>query len=735
MKKIAGFVYDHAKLVIVFVILLNLVSLASFFRFNLDADFLSFFSEGNPKADEYHALNEKYDSGEMISLLIESDASLLEQQSLLDIYDLEQSVSGIEGVTLVQTFIPTTMPSAAGTQSIDASVIENNYQAVSTFIADKYFMTGQFLNEDHTSAIVAVNLAVDADSEQIIEALKDLSATGPVSFSLAGNPVIKDTIWSYLVTILLILPPCALILVFLVFFFILRNIRLTILSIIPAGFAALWTFGTIFWSGRELNLLTVLTPLFILVMGSAYGLHYVSHFLDNMGRHKDRRELTVDTLSMVGKPIFLATITTMAGFGSLVWTDIIPMRSMGIFVTIGIAYAGFIALFFLPAVVSRLKLPEKPNRSGSTWLNTLVLKASGYRWPVIIVFAAIIVVSAVAIPGLTVDSDQLAYFKENSEIRQTSAKIEKDFGSAVPLTAEIAAPLGQAAITDADYAGRVLTLEREMEQLPGVKSVFSPFDMISAINYMMTGQSTYPTSPQIIQTMLSQVGSGDLSSWVSSDGIKVVIKTASLSSDDIATIESFVDQHDEFTIVTGMPVLSSELNKMVVRSQFQSLGLAMVLIFIMLWISLRKITAALSGIVPIAITIVAILGMLSLTDFNLNMMTANLSAIAIGVGVDYSIHLLSSVYYYRSRGSGKQESITEALTSVSRPVLANAFGLAIGFSAMFFSPLRIHIQAASVMWVAMVVSSMAALLLVPQFYGRKRQKAPMDRDKSRPASA
>jgi predicted RND superfamily exporter protein len=55
-------------------------------------------------------------------------------------------------------------------------------------------------------------------------------------------------------------------------------------------------------------------------------------------------------------------------------------------------------------------------------------------------------------------------------------------------------------------------------------------------------------------------------------------------------------------------------------------------------------------------------------------------------------------------------------------VLANAFGLAIGLSALFFSPLRIHMQAASVMWVAMVVSSLAALLLVPMFYSGGRQK-------------
>jgi len=101
-------------------------------------------------------------------------------------------------------------------------------------------------------------------------------------------------------------------------------------------------------------------------------------------------------------------------------------------------------------------------------------------------------------------------------------------------------------------------------------------------------------------------------------------------------------------------------------------------------------------------------------------LTANLSAIAVGVGVDYSIHLISGIYYFRKRGMGRRESVDAALSSVSRPVLANAFGLAIGLSVLFFSPLRIHMQVASVMWVAMMVSSMAALLLIPIFYSWAR---------------
>ncbi len=723
MKKIAGFVYDHSRLIIAFVVIINLVSLASLFRFNLDTDFLAFFSKGNPKAEEYNRLNDKYQSGEAISVLIEQDVSLLEKENLLDVFRLQKEMEAIDGVALVQSFIPPELMADGIIATVDEAYIEGQYDTLRDFIENEYFLTGQFLAGDSRNAILIASLGLDAPAGKVLDSLGELAEDSPLNISLAGNEVIKDTIWSYLIRILCILPPCAMCLILLVFYLILRSRRLTILAIIPAGLAALWTFGTLFWSGQELNLVSVLSPLFIIVIGSAYGLHYVSHFLDNINKYPDRRQLTVATLGMVGTPIFLATITTMAGFASLTWTEVVPMRHMGIFVTLGIGYAGFMALFFLPAVLSRIKIPVYNAGTQDSRLNKFVLKASRQRILVPVIFAAIVTVSAIYIPGLQVVSDQLMFFKEDSEIRQTFARMEEHFGGAIPLTGEIAAPQGQESLFDNEYANRVLETERQLENVPGIKNAFSIFDLLIGINRMATGEDAYPDNPTFTRIMLSQISSDELGTWVSADGFRMLVRTEGLTSGDIDNLEEFVaENHDIIPVITGMPVLFDEMNNLVVKSQVQSLALALALIFIMLWLTLRRITAALAGLLPIAITICAILGMLVMTDFHLNIMTANLSAIAIGVGVDYSIHLISSIYYYRRNGMDRQESVSAALATVSRPVLANALGLAIGFSALFFSPLRIHSQAASVMWIAMVVSSMAALLLVPIFYSRGRRK-------------
>ncbi|MFC1865545.1 RND family transporter [Chloroflexota bacterium] len=718
MKRIADFTYDHAKLIIILVVVINIIAMASFYRFNLDTDFLSFFNEGNPRAEEYNQLNQKYQSGESINILLEDQESLLTQENLIAVFNLQQQIDEIDGVSMVRGFIPPEIVIEDGIFTVDGAFINANHQLLVDFIENKYFFTRQFLIPSNLSGMLAASLEADAVGRDVVKSLESVvECDEGLTISLAGNAVVRNTLKNYLLRVLLFLPPCAITLVLLIFYCFLRKFKFTIMAMIPAGLAALWTFGSIFWSGQELNIASVISPMFIIVMGAADGLHYLSHFKDNMAKYPDRRQLMQSTLEMVGMPIFLTTITTMAGFASLVWTDVIPMRHMGIFVALGIGYAGLLSLFFLPALLSRVKLPEAKPEVKRERLTQLVLKVSRQRLLIVIIFTAVIVASAVFIPRLEVVSNQLMFFKKDSEIRQTFAKVEASFGGALPLIGELITDDSEASLIDYQYANRVLALERELESLSGIDSTFSVFDLIKGLNKMATGSDSYPQSPLVAQTLLAQIEEEEKATWISDYGFRVIIKTKGLNSGDVAMLDDFVAENQDIVqFITGMPVLFDEMNQLVVQSQTQSLALALVLIFIMLWLTLRNIGAALVGLLPVAITILAIMGMLAVTSFNLNIMTATLSAIAIGVGVDYSIHLISGIFYFQRKGKSQADSVDSALKTVSGPVLTNAFGLAIGLSALFFSPLLIHTHVASVMWVAMVVSSIAALFLIPIFY-------------------
>ena len=716
MDRIASFAYGKSRLIIVVVALINLAALASFTRFDMDTDFLNFFTSGNPRAQEYERLNEEYQAGETVVVLIEQDDSLLNEQHLEDILQLQEYIEGLAGISRVQSFIPDEILVEGIVFDVDRKFIAHHADILEDFIRDNV-LTRQLLSADESIGSLVVTLEADAPAAEVLESLEQIAEThGTLNLFLAGNEVIKSTIWDYLLRILLILPPCAIILVLLIFSAVLKHRRLAVLAMIPAGLGALWTVGTILWSGEEFNLLTVLSPVFVVVIGAADGLHYVSHLLDNLPRCSDRRQLTVETMRLVGMPMFLTTITTMAGFASLTWSEVAPMRQMGIFISLGVGYAGLLSLSFLPAVLSRAKLPEAPRQARSDGPARLVLEISRHRAAVVLAFAAIVVVSALQIPRLQVVSNQLMFFKQDSEITRIFDKVEEHFGGALPLTGDIAASRGLLTLRDYRYAEDILDAERELERLPGIGSAVSLFDIVASLAGSASAGEGYPENPAVVDSILRQMDDEDLETWYSDDGLRMVIRTEDLGAVDIDLLDSFVARHPGIRGITGMPVLFDEMNKLVVRSQVRSLGLAFVLIFLMLLFTIRRLRAALVALIPIAITVVAIMGMLGISKFELNTVTAIMSAISIGVGVDYSIHLVSGIYYFRERGHRGGESVDLALRTVARPVLANAFGLAIGLSVLFLSPLRIHLQVAAVMWVAMVVSSLGALLLVPYFY-------------------
>ena len=198
MQKIARFVYARARLVIILVAILNIAALISLFRFQLDTDFLSFFTADNPKAVEYDRLQEKYGGGEAISVLIEQENSLLEEEALRKVYRLQQEIEALDGVSLVESFIPTDIPVGGQVFQVDERFIARHADILAEFIEDKYFLTDQFLATDNSKAVIIVNLEHEANHGEVVASLKGIVQDETEwTLSLAGNEIIGDTLWYY----------------------------------------------------------------------------------------------------------------------------------------------------------------------------------------------------------------------------------------------------------------------------------------------------------------------------------------------------------------------------------------------------------------------------------------------------------------------------------------------------------------------------------------------------------
>ncbi len=717
MDRFVDFIHSKGRVILVLVVLLNLASLVSLFRISIETHVTEFFVEDNEVYAEYEALTEKYNIAGSIAILIEDDESLLSEENLISILDLQLMAKQLAGVREAQGFLPNEVVLANHSFDVDESFVHKHYDDLEDYIRERYIPATEFLSSDESTAIIALTLEDGADADALVDMLKAILARyDNLTLSLTGDAVIADTLYWYLIRILFILPPAAASLVLLVFYLMLRSRRLAVLSILPAGLAALWTVGTIFAQGESVNIVTAVSPIFIVVMGSAYGLHYVTHFMAKAGQHRDRRELTAETMKMVAKPIVLTALTTIAGFASLLWSDLVPTRQMGMYVPLGIAYAAFLSLVFLPVLLTRIQLPTDRDLPEQGSVIGLFVNLPNHRRAIIAAAIVVLALSAYNLPDLKVVSDPLLFFKEDSSIRQTFNTVEDTFGGALLLMGEIPAERGLKTLRDHEYAEDVLQMERDLERVPGILKAQSLFDTVQGASAGMSGQPGYPQSPNTVSLILQRIDDGDIESWYSDDGLRLVARTNDLTSEDVALLKEFQTQHPELRILSGTPILYDELNRLIVDSQVKSLGLALLLVFLMLVIFLRELRASIIALLPIAITIVAIMGALALTGYNLNLVTATLSAVAVGVGVDYAIHLISGIQYFSRQGMQVHQAVEAALSTVSKPILANAFGLATGVSVMFFSPLHIHTQIATVLWVAMTVSSLGALTIIPLFY-------------------
>ena len=525
-----------------------------------------------------------------------------------------------------------------------------------------------------------------------------------IEVTLSGNPVVFATVLDVLSLFLLIIPPIVIFLLVATFYATIGDLRLSVLAIFPAVLGSLWTFGLIFGLGREVDIVTVIVPIFVIVMGSADGLHFVTHFQEETGA--DTVSRVRSALQEVGTPMILTTISTAAGFLSLLITDVQPIRQLGIFTAVGIVFAGIISFFALPALISRIQVEPKHHRALlgprlTRGLKTLVRT----RTPAIVLTGAILIFAAIFVPRLEVDSDQLFFFKDNDPIRQAFEKTEELFGGATPLVGEFvfdpsAGPEQLAEIRAASDA---------LEQQSGIREVFSIADLADAL----------PTEQ--LQAILNEQVALPVGDLVSEDGLRFLVFPADFTTDDLQSWLAFADESDQIRVLTGMPIVWDEIARLVLQAQVGSVIVAYILVAVMLAVAYRRLWETIVSLVPITLTILAVLGFVAASGIQLNLLTAVISSIVIGVGIDYSIHYIAAIDYARPAGDGY---VLRAIDRAGRPIVANALGIAIALSALWLSPLKIHSQVSMIMWVAMITAALTALLVIPAMLPRAGVRDP-----------
>lgn len=703
MNRIARIIVEHSRQILVVTALISLLSVAMLFRMNFNADVSEFALEGTEGGVAFLELQEKYDTADPINVIVTlpDGETFRSKEGLSTLVTLRDEILAVEGVATVATIVPEVHPGTGA--PITADDVSAAPEQVIVALLGESPVTDLLLDESGQNTLMLVIPAGDATA--LARTLADMEPPDGVDITLSGNPVIFANVLDIMSWFLLVIPPLEIALLIGIFFLTIGDLRLSALALFPAGVGALWTFGLIFGLGLEIDIVTLLVPIFVIVIGSADGLHFVTHFQETVSE-TDSVSRVKSALSEVGVPMILTTISTAAGFLSLLITDVSPIRQLGLFAAIGIGFAGLISFFSLPALMSRLTMKDRAHKAilGSrvtTGLKTLVRS----RIPAIVLTGVIVAIALIFIPRLDVDSDQLFFFKDDDPVRDAFEKTEEVFGGATPLAGEFVLEPSKGL----DGIVQIAEVSRQFEELPGVRSVFSVADVAATL------------TPEEAMQLASGGVTLPLGKMVSSDGLRFMMFPSEFTTDDLEGWVAFAEETPEIRMLTGMPIIWDDIARLVLRAQMTSIIVAFILVALMLIIAYRNIRETFVALVPIALTIGTVLAFLAASGINLNLVTAVLSSIVIGVGIDYAIHFVAAIDFARPDGDGY---VLRAIDRAGRPIVANALGIAVAFSALWLSPLKIHPQISMVMWVAMITGAVTALVVIPAFLPRGSVRDP-----------
>ncbi len=653
----------------------------------------------------------------------------LEGQKITSLVTAENITSDSEGL-IVENFFSEPIETDEALQRL-RSKVENNSM-----------IDGRMVSIDGKSTLIVAELPDGVFDQEFYKRLQNFVSEkqGPETLYIAGRPVVEGELARLGPRDMAKMAPLVVILMAIILFILMRSVRDTLLSIFVVFIGTIVAFGAKSLLGIPIYSVDTMMPVMLIAIGVAYGIHMHNtfHHLAVADPKADRKTLVQKTLALMVKPVFMTALTTAVGFVSLITSSVLPVRYFGLFIALAVMVEMVLALLVFPVSVMVYGPPKKkaketldetgapvaPGRVALVFGNFLN-KRSGL---VLAVGVLLVGVAAWGTGKVWIDTSFLANFQEDSNIVITDRFVNDNFGgtSSLYIVVDAAEP---EVFKNPEALEFLDDVQREVLNIPLVGDSFGLPDFLKRMHRVMNGDNPefekIPESRDLVsQYLLLYEMSGDpdnLNRVVDWDYMSANL-TFQLKSDSSALItkiqtslESFNKRAEEmgFEIhLAGTGFKSYVFSHLLLDGQIWSLAASFLIVILLLGFMFKSIKIGLLGTIPIAITTVVNFGVMGLLGIPLSSATALISSIAVGIGVDYAIHLLEYYLGRRKSGDSIELAVRETLSHTGRAILFNAVTVIGGFGVLLFSVFPPNQQVGGLIALNMFVAALATLTVL-----------------------
>ena len=584
---------------------------------------------------------------------------------------------------------------------------------------------------DRRTAALTLMLADGADQNTVIAKVQQAieAVERPAECYQIGMPLVSQALETYTRKDFFRLPPVTLVLIVLILWAIFRRAGDILLPLVCVGGSLVWTFGFIALSGIPLSMLTMIVPVFLIAVGTAYCLHIVAEY-HVWDRCSPTAAAAVEgTFRHTAFPTVLAVATTALGLGSLFISRIPMIREFALFACFGMFSLLVLLLSVFPALLVLMPLPVGVNRERDDgegrldrMVRTVVQWTLKHQRETLTLFAFLAVLLLVGVFQLKVETNPMRYFKPEIPVSRHFHDIYRDLCGAFPINLTIGG--GQADFfEDPAHIRRVAEVQAHLESLPGVDKTISLADYLKLVNYATNGfDAAHYALPEaawelrmLFNGFKTLLGEEMLQRFVTPDLSKtnILLMTHLSSSRDIIALRRQIERYlgglIEPTVqreLTGFSVVVSASSDLLTRGQIKSLLLTMTVVFAIMFALFLSAKVGLIAIMPNIFPILVNLGVMGWFGIELSMFTSLIASIAIGLAVDDTIHYLVRYNREFKLDLNDARALSATLHHIGRPIVYTTVTIGTGFAILTFS----SFQPTAIFGLLMVVTLVSALL-------------------------
>lgn len=736
IKRLTQLIINYRWFIIIF-ISIGTIFLGYQLRFlKIDADIINSLPDNDPDALLLKQVSKNFGGNNMGIVILEAE-NIYDKSVIEDVRDITDTLSNIDGILSVQSL--TNIINIVGQEDgfeigklvdeYDIPETKEDLEILRNKVLSNDMYRGSIVSEDGTATLIIFTLKDGVDVKQVAQTVLDktegLSQSGNLYY--IGSPMLVTYISDLMKKDLISLLPIAFLVIALILFFSFRSLVGVIMPLLTAVIAIIWSLGLMSLTGFSMSMISNNIPIILLAVGSAYTIHVLNRI--NQVSITDPSQAIRKALNYIFIPVLLAATTTAIGFVSFIFGAYFDMIvDFGIFTALGTGLACFFSIFLVPALLEVFRYEKKFQNKGNTEHKKsllehnilLPLKEVLFKHPkfIIGIWSVLIIISIVGVFFIQRSVDIQDYFKKGNPTREAERIMIEKFGGTKPIFV-----LFKGDMQSPDVLKTMIETASYMKKSPEIVSSQSIADLIVQLNDAVSGNKKIPDERDKIEQLWFLLDGNEVMQRFVSESLDEGIIISKFKSPDneskkvfASYMNSYIQEHSTEKCkieITGMPFVDITMDKSLVNSQIGSIIIAIIFVIIFVGLILRSMWSGVYSAIPIIAAIIILFGVMGLTGIPLNIATVLVASVALGIGIDYSIHIVSNFNHSFNQNKNVSLALGDAIMISGKAIVINVISVSAGFLVLVFSQLVPLQYFGILIALSMVGSSLGALTLLP----------------------